>query len=605
MKKALLNLFLFFLITTWSYSQAVVINSPPSLAGVYIYGVAQFGPALTDQIWCGDMVLIKDASANPTLGCNPNIINAADIAGKVVLIDRGTCNFSLKAFNGQMAGAIACIIFNNVPGAGVQGMGAGTNGADVTIPTVMLSYEDGQKIKAVLANNEAVNVCMGNIIFQNDLSTNNRAGVCHAPFGSYPASWLRNPDDFVITPGASITNNGQSLATGVKLNGKISFTPQGGSATQFYDKTSDPGIFIEVDSTNRITLDAQDIFGLANGKGKGSITYEVSSDSTENSTADNRAVSEFHLTNNHFSKARMATNGMDPFITTSYRRSDGTPAEYVSFYTIPYCSGCKIDTILFNMAVSAPTVLGGLTAEANLYGWFDANADGDATNDELSYLAVGTYTYDAADTRTSAIARVPLEDFNLGTAGYEIPEDNFGVLIGVRYGGADQVFFGFDEGMDYLCDNDLKEAAGTLRIDDIPYFGITGYDPNTGVPDIDNAAFIFTGLTAPVASMMVLSGQQFGNVSNKQLSEDDARLSLYPNPVQDRFTIELNLKENTAKVVYNVLDNSGKIIFQSVDKNPGKEFRAKFNVQDLANGLYHFVVRTDKGFKQTSFEVLK
>lgn len=586
------------------HSQAVVINSPPSLAGSYIFGTAQFGADITTDVWCGDVVLIRDASANPTLGCDANILNAADLVDKVVLIDRGTCNFSLKAFNAQKAGAKAVIILNNVPGAGVQAMGAGSNGADVTIPTVMLSFEDGQKIKAELANGVTVNVCIGNITFSNNLSTNSRAGICHAPFGTYPISWLRNPGDFVITPGASVTNNGENVGTGVKVNARISYTPNGGPTTEFYNKTSDPGSVVEIDSTTLITLEPQDLLGHANGKGKGTISYSITSDSLDNSTADNTAVSEFYISNNIFSKARLASNGRDPFITASYRRSDGTNAEFITGFRIPYCTGCKVDSILFNMSINAPATLAGLTAEANLYGWNDLNGDGDATNDEISYLALGTATFDAGETRTSAIVRVPLQDFTNGELGFLIPEDNFGVFVGVRYGGTEATFFGFDESMDYFCDNAIRTAAGILNIDNLPYLGITGYDPNTGVPDVENAAFRFTGLTAPLAASMVLSGSQFP-VSAKPLTDFEANVTLYPNPVKDKFDAKIILNETTSKVVYNILDNTGRLVYQHADINSGKQYNARFNVQNLSNGLYHFLIRTDKGFKQVSFEVLK
>jgi hypothetical protein len=600
MKKALLNSFLFSFLTFAAFSQAFVINSPASLAGPYLFDTAQFGALFSAEVICGDLVL-----GQPNNGCDPSLSNPTEVAGKIVCIDRGSCEFGWKALRGEEAGAIACIIFNNVAGAGVQRMGAGAVGGSVTIPAIMLSYEDGLKIKAAIAAGETINACMGNIKFPNDLSTNSRAAACHAPFGTYPASWLRNADDFVITPGANITNRGVNLGSGVKLNAKIAFTPNGGTSTQFYDKTSDLGIFIEVDSTNRITLDPIDILGLAKGQGHGTISYKVSSDSTETSIADNSAVSDFYISTNIFCKARLAANGRDPFVTANYRRTDGTNAEYISFYTIPYCKDCKIDTILFSMAVSSPLTLAGLQPEASLYGWFDANQDGDATNDELSYLATGLVTFDGADARTQAIVRVPLQDFNTGGDGFIIPEDNFGICVGVRYGGAESVFFGFDEGMDYLCDNELKTNAGTLRIDDLPYLGVTGYDPNLGVPDVDNAAFRFTGLSAPLAASMILSGSQFGTVSSKQLSDSDVQMGLFPNPAKDKMSVDIRLKEETSKLVYNVLDNTGKIIFQSADKNPGKEFKARFNVQELANGLYHLLIRTDNGFKQASFEVMK
>jgi hypothetical protein len=602
MKKVLLNLLVLLFISSAAYSQAVVINSPPSLAGTYVFGIAQFGPALTDQVWCGDAVVIKDASANPTQGCDPNVLNATDIAGKFVIIDRGTCEFGAKALNGQNAGAIACIILNHTPGAGVQAMGAGAVGAQVTIPTIMLSYEDGVKIKAALAAGETVNFCIGNIRFPNDMATNNRAGICHAPFGTYPLAFIKAPGDYEISPGASVTNKGQNFGTGVKLNGKIEFTPNGGVSNEFYNASSDLGIVIEVDSTRNIYLGPVDVNGIIKEKGKGTITYTVISDSTEVSASDNTAVSEFYISQNHLSKARLAANGIDPFITTSYRRSDGTNAEYLTGFTIPYCTGCKIDTLLFNMAIGAPATLAGLVAEANLYGWNDANGDGDATNDELSYLAVGTYTYDANETSSSKIARVLVQDFNSGENGYIIPSDNFGVFVGVRYSGSESTFFGFDEGIDYLCDNTIKETAGVLRIDDIPYLGITGYDPNTGVPDVENW-FRFTGLTAPLAVSIVMSGDIF--VGNKQLSDLDAAVNLFPNPAKDKVSVDVTLKEPTSKIVYDVLDNTGKLINQFVDKTSGNEFKARLDVQNLSNGLYHLIIKTDKGFKQVSFEVLK
>lgn len=604
MKKALHLLFLV-LFTVSLFGQAVVVNSPASIAGAYQFGTATaWGPDLLTNIWTADAVLVQTNNATtPTQGCD-TIVNKAAMVGKIALVDRGTCNFSFKALNVQNYGAIACIIFNNAPGAGVAGMGAGTYGSSVTIPVVMLSYEDGLKIKAELANG-AVNISIGNIRFSNDLATNNRAGVCHAPFGTYPFSWIKKAGDLELTPGATATNKGNNLATNVKVNGKISFTPTGGSSSQFYDKTSADGVFVEVDSSYDIFLEPQDLLGHAGSTGKGSISYLISSDSSEVSAGDNSAVSDFYLSNNLFSKARLATNGRDPFITNNYRRGDGTNAEYVTGFKIPYGKGCKIDTILFNMAVSTPATIAGLTPEATLYGWQDLNADGDATNDELSFLALGTYTFDAADARSSAVVRVPLEDFNTSEPGYTIPDDNIGVFVGVRYSGTDQTpFFGFDEGMDYSCNNAIREAAGSLAITDLPYLGITGYDANTGVPDLDNAAFTFTGLTSALAVSMVFSGPCI-IVGNDQLSELDAQLSLYPNPVKDQLVVSLTLKENSSKVVYNIIDNLGRLIKQEIDPNNSKEYRARFDVHTLQNGQYHLQVRTDKGYKQISFEVMK
>ncbi|HEX5625637.1 MAG TPA: PA domain-containing protein, partial [Saprospiraceae bacterium] len=551
MNKRILHLIFLSLFSASLFGQAVVVNSPSSIAGVYSFSIAQFGADLLSDVWTGDAVLIQNAGSNPNNGCD-SIINKAELVGKIVLIDRGVCNFSFKVLNAQDYGAKAVIIFNNLPGGGTSIMGAGTFGASVTIPSAMLSYDDGVIIKAALANGP-VNISMGNIRFANDLATNNRAGICHAPFGTYPAAWLKQAGDVVITPGASVTNKGQNLASNVKVNARINFTPNGGSASEVYNQTSGDGLFVEVDSTNDVLLPAYDLNGGMKVPGKGSINYLISSDSTEQAATDNSAISDFYLSSNLFGKARLAANGRDPMITNAYRRADGTNAEFMTGFRIPYGKGCKIDSILFYLSVSAPQTLAGLTPEATLYGWQDLNADNDVSNDELSFLALGSFTFDAAETRSAAVVRIPLEDFNTSDPGFVIPDDQFGVFIGVRYALPDATpFFGFDEAMDYTCNNAILEAAGTLAITDVPYIGVTGYDANTGVPDVDNAAFTFTGLTSALAAFMVLSGDCIITGTN-QLSDFDAQLTVFPNPASSNLNVDLKLNEASTKVVFNII----------------------------------------------------
>lgn len=92
----------------------------------------------------GDVVLVNDGSAAPTLGCNTLVNN---VAGKLALFDRGTCTFASKAQRAQLAGAIGVIIINNVAGAPPFAMtGTGT----LTIPVMGLASDDGVALKAAL-----------------------------------------------------------------------------------------------------------------------------------------------------------------------------------------------------------------------------------------------------------------------------------------------------------------------------------------------------------------------------------------------------------------------------------------------------------------------
>jgi hypothetical protein len=134
-------------------SPRVLVNSPASVAGAYAVGTAAFGGVLSDPGVTADVVAAQDAAdaAGPstTDGCSA-FSNAVAMAGKIALIDRGTCAFVVKAKNAQNAGAVGAVIVNNVPG-GTVGM-SGTD-ATITIPVVMVAQTDGNAIRAALPAN--------------------------------------------------------------------------------------------------------------------------------------------------------------------------------------------------------------------------------------------------------------------------------------------------------------------------------------------------------------------------------------------------------------------------------------------------------------------
>lgn len=118
------------------------ISSPASVSGVYTTGTATFGPSVTGTPVSGQLALVNDGSANPTLGCVA--MTAGSLSGKIAVIDRGSCAFTIKVKAAQDAGAIGAIIVNNVAGS-VFNM-SGTD-ASITIPSVMISLADGITLK--------------------------------------------------------------------------------------------------------------------------------------------------------------------------------------------------------------------------------------------------------------------------------------------------------------------------------------------------------------------------------------------------------------------------------------------------------------------------
>jgi uncharacterized repeat protein (TIGR01451 family) len=113
------------------------VSAPPAVAGSYEAVNATFGPNVEDTPVSGGVAVVLDGSSAPTLGCNP-IQNTADIAGKIAIIDRGSCNFVDKIRNAQAAGAIAAIVCNFEPALVNMGAPPNDNTNDITIPSVFI-----------------------------------------------------------------------------------------------------------------------------------------------------------------------------------------------------------------------------------------------------------------------------------------------------------------------------------------------------------------------------------------------------------------------------------------------------------------------------------
>ena len=123
----------------------VTIDPPSAAAGTYTAAGAEFGPPPSVAGVTGNVALVNDgAGASTTDACEPLV---GFPAGAIALLDRGNCNFTVKAKNAQDAGAVAVVVVNNVAGAPTTMAGADPT---IVIPAVMVSLADGTTIKAGL-----------------------------------------------------------------------------------------------------------------------------------------------------------------------------------------------------------------------------------------------------------------------------------------------------------------------------------------------------------------------------------------------------------------------------------------------------------------------
>ncbi len=114
------------------------VTSPSSIAGNYLFGLASFGPLPTSANFSGTL------QTAPSNGCAA--FTAGLFTGKIALIDRGTCAFTVKTKNAQNAGATAVVIADNAAGSPPPGLGG--SDPSITIPAIRVTQADGATFKA-------------------------------------------------------------------------------------------------------------------------------------------------------------------------------------------------------------------------------------------------------------------------------------------------------------------------------------------------------------------------------------------------------------------------------------------------------------------------
>lgn len=203
-------------------SVANIIDSAAVIEGKFTYGAttiaaakgAMYADAMPDPL-TAEVVEGLDAanSSGPTTkdGCTA-YTNAAAVAGKWAVVDRGTCSFSVKSNMAKLAGAAGLLIANNSDAAP---FGPGqTAGIDDALPTAMISKADGTALRAAIAlgtvngtfDGSSVQT-VGDILLVPETSTS-RGGA------------MRGSNDLILkpnvsAPGSSITSAGAGTNDGL------------------------------------------------------------------------------------------------------------------------------------------------------------------------------------------------------------------------------------------------------------------------------------------------------------------------------------------------------------------------------------------------------
>ncbi len=126
----------------------VQVSSPAGVAGNYTAGISGgMGPQTFNVT--GSLIVGLDAFPPAGDGC-AGLTNAAQVAGKIVMLDRGNCTNPVKMSNAQGAGAIGVILADTTTGGTTPFTISGTSGT-VTIPVLSVTLATANALKAALA----------------------------------------------------------------------------------------------------------------------------------------------------------------------------------------------------------------------------------------------------------------------------------------------------------------------------------------------------------------------------------------------------------------------------------------------------------------------
>jgi hypothetical protein len=522
---------------------------------------ASFGAIMDyDTPICAEVVVMDSkGGATPTAitkleGCD-DILNAADMKGKIVLIRRGTCEFGAKALNAEKAGAIAVIIYNrqdpnnlslspNIP----VGMAAGAVGADVTIPTTMIGFSDGEATIASIKAGTKVTACFtrpGKLI----------EAVYGNPWGNMTP--LSQVDTFA--PTVSFINRKESLK-GIVSNIEIT-EPKGKKVllTRTHDLSPLGG-------------DSITILGIDNYLPKEIGTYNVKYFGTflKDTVRTQFAISDYTFANDLGGVSGNAVTRTPAQFGTDLRTSNvityhatgsnASKATYVSFglRNAAKMVGRTIDISLLETDADRLDAITGTT--------LNIGDIGDLIGDVLTYKITGKED-------PNQLIYVKLKDG--AKIGVDLKE-NTPYAVAIQYDGS--------QAKDSVGPEWSLAKIASTRWPDIDVFG-AGYMTGTNY---------YTGWSATEDPIARLHIDQFtiGTKNIATLGEDE--VSFFPNPTADVVNVKLALKETAKSVQLGIMDITGRILnVHTLDVQNGI---VPINISNYPSGTYFFTVKTDKAF---------
>jgi hypothetical protein len=383
------------------------------------------------------------AATVDSLGCSGLTGNTPTVSGNVVLVFRGTCQFSWKAMQAQNAGAIGIIIVNNIPGVAAMSMGAGNYSSTVTIPVVGLSYQDGMALYNALNSGQTitVNYSTWSLGFANDLAIlPNSMAASHAQ--TYPKFLLQNVSTSAYdeVTAALIANIGSVNQSNVVLKNTASFTPTGGSSSVV---NVDSAVIPTFNTTDSIFVDATISTFTYNPQttGKYQFDYSVSSNQTDGNPNNNTASRIVNVTDSILSKCNYDVLQNKMITTANWRYSNSNANMFGSMYQFSHPTLLK--RVDFSMYSNSAT-LAGESVNIYVFRWNDGNVTTDNViqSGELSLVGAGTKAFGIQDSNGKTFT-ADISAYGIANPGTLNLDSNAWYWIAIEF--SPNLFMGFDQ----------------------------------------------------------------------------------------------------------------------------------------------------------------
>ncbi len=559
--KRLLTIFSLTLLTTIGINaQSALqffVNSPAGAAGQYEAGApaAGFGgELLTGESITGVLQQAYAIDDDPTV-CT-EVVNAAEVAGKVALVDRGGCFFSDKVYWAEQGGAVAAIICNNAPGAGVIGMASGGDYAGLaTIPSAFLSYETCEIIKAEINNGNEVEVLL-------------QVPAMYRPITNYLYATPVEHSIDMATLGVQVINATAETIENAEVYVDLE-TPSGeilsASATiEMFDPSIDSLVTFDIDY-------------VPTDLGEYIISY------SNNYNTDFQSTS-FEITDDHIFSTSRPNAAAAAENQTSWET--GYRYWYASLYQPANDDWARATHMSFGVGNGDTLVTYNDASFNNVIAYlYDNDADADG-NPDFAYAAGADYQtglpnilgfgqYTIVGGETAADAPIVVELSNL------IDPNEEGVILnngGLYYAAIEYV-------------GSATEAPRTPSFVSAP--GVDYGYPSTTLLGLGTS--LFTGWNTQTVVTRLHMDMTVGVNDNVDKLED-AKAKAYPNPSAGFINVDLNLSEMADEVRLDVINYDGKVV-ETIFVNNVKEQTIELNITDQPNGYYFVSIKTPEGYR--------